>query len=91
MQIERLTLIYESTAVCCHLKNVLLRYFPHRLVKLSDMKRNFLNVLNGSIVGKQLVLHTVVPQIAINQILQKMRIDDLNKMYFQNSTICVKM
>lgn len=79
VQIQRLTLINERSAVRCHLEDGLLRDLPHRLVEVLDVLRNAGNALNGAVPGDKLILKVVAPYALGNKVFQEMRVDDLNE------------
>ncbi|KAF1761128.1 hypothetical protein GCK72_009382 [Caenorhabditis remanei] len=77
VNIERLRLINECSTISSHLNDFLLRDFPHSEIELLNVSWDFWDVLNGSVVGYEAVLHFISPQSSLNQILEHMWIDYL--------------
>ena len=78
VNVERLTLVDEGTAIGRHLQDDLLRNLPNGLVEGLEIGRK-VQALDGPVGGDQLVLHLVVPQVTLGQVSKEMVVDDLQK------------
>ena len=63
-------MIEENTSLGCHLENSLLRDFPHGLIELLQVIRNFWYALNGAIACNNLIFHLFIPQAPLSKIFQ---------------------
>ncbi|GIX65122.1 signal peptide containing protein [Babesia caballi] len=76
VDVERLRLVDEDATVRRHVDDVLLLDLPDGLVEVLDVLRNALNVLEGTVVGDELLLHVLVPETQVHQVAEQVRVDD---------------
>ena len=77
MDVETLTLANECTTVGGKIQDFLLGDFPDSLVDSLDVVRDVGDVLNGTVVGDDHVLHVVVPKTKVNEFTKKPWADNL--------------
>lgn len=61
MNIQALTLANESSTICCQVENFFLADFPDGLIDCLYVVWDGCNILDGTIVGNDHVLHVVIP------------------------------
>jgi len=61
VDVQRLRLVNKRAAVRRELQDTLLLDLPHRLVQFLHVRRDFLNLLDGTVVGYKLGLHLWIP------------------------------
>jgi len=90
MDVERLRLADESSAVGGHVDNALLTDFPNRLVNRLEFCWNSRNVLDRTLMSNNELLHVFIPQSHLNEISQQPRIDNLEFASQDSSSIDVR-
>ncbi|RMZ97085.1 hypothetical protein BpHYR1_023805 [Brachionus plicatilis] len=63
VNVQRLTLINESPTVSRHVYQIFLRYLPNSSVQFLQLIWNGVYLLNGAIVGYDLILYLIIPQV----------------------------
>lgn len=71
MDIQALRLADEGATVGSEVEDLLLRDFPDGLVDGLDVVRNLGDVLDGTVVGDDTVLHVVVPEVEADELAEK--------------------
>ena len=68
VDVERLALVDVSTTVGCHVEDVALLDFPGGLVEVSDVLRNAVNALNGTLMAEDIVFHFQTPHVFSDEV-----------------------
>ena len=77
MNVQTLTLADEGATISSKVKDFLLTNLPYGFVDSFDVVRNVGDVLNGSIVSNDRVLHIVIPKAKINKFTEEPGTDNL--------------
>ena len=77
VNIEGLRLVDEGATICRHLYDGPLTNLPYCLIQCFDVFGDIGNVLDGSAIGDDAVLHVVRPETQLNQILKQPRVHHL--------------
>mmetsp|Transcript_29472 Transcript_29472/g.46849 ORF Transcript_29472/g.46849 Transcript_29472/m.46849 type:complete len:279 (-) Transcript_29472:1426-2262(-) len=75
MDVKRLRLIDEVSAIDGHIDELLLRDLPHRLIDLLELRRDLVQSLHTAVGRNQLVLQQRRPHSQLDEIAQQMVID----------------
>jgi len=79
VNIEGLGLVNEGPTISRHVNDTPLGNLPDRFVQLLDVIRDFRDSPNGAIGSNQLVLQIRIPKVTVSQVLEQVRIDNLNR------------
>lgn len=77
MDVQALRLTDERATVGSEVEDLLLRDLPNSLVDGLDIVWDLGDVLDGAVVGDDMVLHVVVPEVEANELAKKPRTNDL--------------
>lgn len=77
MDVERLGLINEGTSVGGHLDDLALGNLPNGLVESLDLSRDVGDILDGTVLGNDSVLHGIRPQAHVDEILEQPGVNNL--------------
>jgi hypothetical protein len=77
MHIQALALANERTTIGGHLENLLLRDLPDGFVDRLDIVGDTREVLDRTLVGDDHVLHAIVPETELDELLEEPGTDDL--------------
>jgi hypothetical protein len=77
VNVQTLTLADECTTVRGHVNDLLLTDLPDGLVDSLDVVGNSRNLLNGTAMGNDHVLHLVIPELEVNELTEEPWAHDL--------------
>src|SRR5277367_4775971 len=77
VNVERLRLINECTPISCHLYYCTLTDLPDGLVQGFDVGGDVVNILDGTTVRNDSVLHIVRPETKVDKVFEQPWIDNL--------------
>mmetsp|Transcript_11719 Transcript_11719/g.21323 ORF Transcript_11719/g.21323 Transcript_11719/m.21323 type:complete len:204 (-) Transcript_11719:1664-2275(-) len=76
VNIQTLTLANKGSSVSRHIQNHLLRNFPHSLVHITNLFRNFWYILDGSAIGNNTIPNRCCPQTTGRQLTQQVFVNN---------------
>lgn len=87
MDIQALTLANKCPAISRQVDDLLLTDLPNGLVNGLDVVRNSGDVLNGTVVSDDHILHVIVPKTEVDQLAEEPWANDLE--FTSQDTACV--